>query len=150
LSFQRIDDIECCHCLSPGVLSVSHRVSHHVFQEDLEDVATFVVDESANALDPASARQSANSGLGDALDVLADDSPVPLLGSDFAQSFASFASADHAVFKRGREGLLSWYKYPCGLCSATLLAGCAVRSSLSVANGVRDMVDTGYLWEYLS
>ena len=71
LTFQGIDDIHGGYGLSFGVLGVSHSVSDDVLKEDLENTSGFLVDEAGNALDTATASQSANSGLGDALDVIA-------------------------------------------------------------------------------
>jgi len=86
------------------VLSVGHCVPDHVFKEDLEDIAAFIVDKSTDALDSASASESADGGLGDALDVLAHNTPMTLLRSHFAKSLAAFASADHCIVSLAARG----------------------------------------------
>ena len=106
LSLECVDDIQCSDSLSASVFSVSDCVSHDILQEDLEDVAGFVVDESADALHSASARESADGGLGDALDVLANNSPMAFLGAYFAESLASFAASDHFT-KAGRRAYIA-------------------------------------------
>ena len=113
LSLECVDDIECCDGLSPGVFSVGHCISDHVFQEDLQYVAAFVVDESTDALDSSSASESADGRLGDALDVLAHNPPMSLLCAHFAESLASFSASDH--FLRQVAGLLYLHRYPSAL-----------------------------------
>ena len=56
--------------LAAGVLGVGDRVADHGLEEDLEDTAGLLVDEAADALDTTTASQTADGGLGDALDVV--------------------------------------------------------------------------------
>ena len=98
------------------MLRVGDSVSHHVFEEDLEYVASFIIDESTDTLDSASASESADCWLGDALDVLADNTSMALLGADLAQSLAALASADHGVFKRGQRGAFKQGEVSQGSC----------------------------------
>ena len=62
----------------------------------LEDSSSLLVDEAGDPLDSTSASQPPDGGLGDALDVVAENLPVPL-GSSLAQSFASLAASRHVV-----------------------------------------------------
>jgi hypothetical protein len=76
------------------VLGVGDGVANDVLQEDLEDTAGLLVDETGDTLDTPTTSQAADGGLGDALDVVAKDLAVAL-GSALAQSLASFSSARH-------------------------------------------------------
>ena len=95
LSLESIDDIHGSHGLAPGVLSVGDSVPHDVLEESLEDLPGIVVDERGNSLDTASSSESADGGLGDAL----DGSPAGLLSmsldTDLSDSLASFSLASH-------------------------------------------------------
>ena len=62
---------------------------------NLEDPPSLLVDQSGDPLDPASPGQAPDGRLGDSLDVVAQDFPVPL-GPSLAQSFTSFATARHS------------------------------------------------------
>ena len=92
LTLERIDDVHGGDSLALGMLGVGDCVADHVLQEDLEHAARLLVDETAEALDAATTRQTSNGRLGDALDVVAQHFSVTL-GATFAQSFTSFASS---------------------------------------------------------
>ena len=66
MSLESVHDIERSDRLSAGMLGVGDSVSDDVLKKDLEDTAGLLVDEARNALDATSARQSADSRLGDA------------------------------------------------------------------------------------
>ncbi|CAI0375212.1 unnamed protein product, partial [Linum tenue] len=94
LPLERVDDVHGGDGLPASVLGVGYGVADDVLQEDLEDAAGLLVDEAADALDAATASQTADCRLGDALDVVAEDLPVTL-GSSLPQSLASLAAAGH-------------------------------------------------------
>ena len=48
------------------MLSVGHRVTDHVLEEDLQDATSLLVDEAGDPLNDAPPRQAADGGLGDA------------------------------------------------------------------------------------
>jgi hypothetical protein len=75
------------------VLGVGHGVADDVLEEHLEDTAGLLVDEAGDALDTTTAREAADGGLGDALDVVAKDLAVAL-GAALAQSLTSLAASD--------------------------------------------------------
>ena len=60
----------------------------------LEDSSGLLVDEAGDPLDSTTASQPPDGGLGDALDVVTKDLPVPL-GSSLPQSLASFTASGH-------------------------------------------------------
>ena len=69
LALERIDDIHGGDRLAARVLRVRHGIADDVLQEHLEDPAGLLVDEARDALDTTTAREAADGGLGDALDV---------------------------------------------------------------------------------
>ena len=94
LPLEGVHDIHGSDCLSLGVLGVGDSVADDVFQEGLEDPAGLLVDEARDALDSSTAGETADGGLGDALDVVAQDLPVAL-GASLSESLASFAATRH-------------------------------------------------------
>ncbi|KAG7218947.1 hypothetical protein INR49_019394 [Caranx melampygus] len=91
-----VDDVHGGDGLPLGVLGVGDGVADDVLQEDLEHPAGLLVDESGDTFDSAAASQTADGGLGDALDVVAEDFAVTL-GASFSESFAAFASSAHVA-----------------------------------------------------
>ena len=75
-------------------VGVGHGVTDHVLEEHLEYAAGLLVDEATDALDATTAREAADSGLGDALDVVAQHLAMAL-GAALAESLASFTASRH-------------------------------------------------------
>ena len=71
LTFQSVDDVHGGHRLPLGVLGVGNGITDDVLQEHLQNSTGLFVDESRDTLDSTSASQTADSGLGDTLDVIA-------------------------------------------------------------------------------
>jgi hypothetical protein len=92
LTLESIDDIHCGDSLTAGVLGVGDRVTDDVLKEDLEHTAGLFVDETGDALDTTTTSETADSGLGDTLDVVAKDLAVTL-GASLSETFASFSSS---------------------------------------------------------
>ena len=80
------------------MLGVGDRVADHGLKEDLEDTAGLLVDEAADALDTTTACEAADGGLGDALDVVAQDLAVAL-GAALSEPLSSFSTSRHVVMK---------------------------------------------------
>ena len=97
LPLQSIDDIHGGDSLPLGVLGVGDSVTDDVLKEDLEDTSGLLVDEARDTLDTTAASQTADSGLGDALDVVTKNLAVTL-GASLSESLASFASTGHVEF----------------------------------------------------
>jgi len=97
LSLQSVDDIHGGDGLSLGMLGVGDSITNHILQEYLKNTTGLFIDEPRDSLDSTSASQTADSGLGDTLDVITQNLPVPLRAS-FSKSFSSFASAWHFVY----------------------------------------------------
>jgi hypothetical protein len=91
LSLESIDDVEGSDGLALGVLSVCDSVADDTLEEGLEDTAGLLVDHGRDTLDTATACETADSGLGDTLDVVAKNLPVAL-GSALAETLATFAA----------------------------------------------------------
>ena len=94
LSLEGVDHIEGSHSLARGVLSVGDGIADDILEEHLEDTAGLLVDEAADSLDTTSASKTANSGLGDTLDVIAKHLPVPL-GAALTETLATLTTTGH-------------------------------------------------------
>ena len=78
LPLEGIHHVERGHGLAAGVLGVGDSVPDDVLQEHLKHTAGLLVDETRDALDASPPGQPADGGLGDALDVVSQNLPVPL------------------------------------------------------------------------
>ena len=94
LTFQGVDNVHGSNSLTTSVLGVGDRVPDDVLKEDLEDTTSLLVDETRDTLDTATTSETANGGLGDALDVIAKDLAMTLCAS-LSESFSSFSAARH-------------------------------------------------------
>merc|ERR1712038_266497 len=96
LPLEGIDDIHGGDGLPLGVLGVGDRVPDHVLKEHLEDAAGLLVDEAGDPLDSSPPRETTDSGLGDALDVVPQHLPVTL-GASLSKSLASLPTSCHCA-----------------------------------------------------
>jgi hypothetical protein len=94
LALEGIDDVEGGDGLALGVLGVCDGIADDVLQEVAEHGAGLLIDEAGDALDTSTTSQTADRGLGNALDVVAKDLAVTL-GASLSKSFASFSSSRH-------------------------------------------------------
>ena len=92
LPLQSIDNIHSGDGLPLGVLSVGDSITDDVLKENLEDTTGLFVDETADSLHTTSASQTADGGLGDTLDVIAENLAVTLSAS-LSKSLSSFSSS---------------------------------------------------------
>lgn len=97
LAFQSVDDVHSGDGLPLGVLGVGDGVTNDVFQEHLQHTTGLLVDESGDTLHSTTASQTADGGLGDALDVVTQDFPVTLC-STFSKSLAPFPPSGHLEY----------------------------------------------------
>lgn len=115
LPLERVYDVERCDRLALGVLSVcdsvpwkmtlarmiddeSRQVSQRTddtLEEALQATAGLLVDHGGDTLDTATASQTADSGLGDTLDVVAQNLPVAL-GTALSEALAAFSACEDA------------------------------------------------------
>ena len=85
LALEGVDDIHGGDGLAAGVLGVGDGVTDDVLEEHLEDTAGLFVDLARDALDTTSASETADGGLGDALDVVPKDlAAAPVLSQQTA------------------------------------------------------------------
>jgi hypothetical protein len=94
LALERIDDVHGRHGLALGVLGVGDGIADDVLEEDLEDATGLLVDQTRDALDTASASQTTDCRLGDALDVVTQHLAMAL-GAPLSESLASFTATRH-------------------------------------------------------
>merc|ERR1712224_633547 len=94
LALEGVDDVHGSHGLPAGVLGVGDGVTDDVLKEDLEDTAGLLVDEPGDALHTTAASEAADGGLGDALDVVAEDLAVAL-GATLPETLTTLAAARH-------------------------------------------------------
>jgi hypothetical protein len=106
LPLEGVNDVESRHGLAAGVLGVGDCITDDILQEHLENPPGLLVDQARDALDPSTASQSADSGLGDALDVVPQNLPVPL-GSSLACRLDSSMSANSKRLKGTLKGTTS-------------------------------------------
>ena len=96
LPLQGIDHIHGGDGLPLGVLGVGDGITDDVLKEDLEDSTGLLVDEAGDPLDSSPPRQTADGGLGDALDVIPQHLAVTL-GASLAESLASLSTSSHVA-----------------------------------------------------
>ena len=94
LAFQGVDHIHSGDGLPLGVLGVGDGIADDVLEENFENTAGLFVDETGDALHTATASQTADGRLGDALDVIPQNFAVTL-GASLSESFSSFAASGH-------------------------------------------------------
>ena len=97
LSLEGIDDIHSGDSLPLGVFGVGDGITDDVLKEDLEDTTGLLIDQARDTLDTTTTRQTADSGLGDTLDVITQDFAMTLSAS-LSESFASFTTSSHVEF----------------------------------------------------
>ena len=96
LPLEGIDHIHGGDGLPLGVFGVGDGIPDHVLKEHLEDATGLLVDEAGDPLDSSPPRQTADGGLGDALDVVPQHLTVTL-GASLSESLASFATSGHVA-----------------------------------------------------
>ena len=96
LPLEGIDDVHGGDGLPLGVLGVGDGIPDHVLEEHLEDTTGLLVDEARDPLDSSPPRQTADGGLGDALDVVSQHLTVTL-GASLSESLASLATSGHVA-----------------------------------------------------
>ena len=102
LALEGIDNIEGGDSLALGVLGVGDGVTDDVLEEDLEDGASLLVDETRDALDTTTTGETTDGRLGDALDVVAKDLAMAL-GASLSEPLSSFTAARHCL-----EDVFGW------------------------------------------
>ena len=78
MPLQSIDDIHGGDGLPLGVLGVGDGITDDILQENFEDATGLLVDQTGDTLHTTSASETTDGRLGDSLDVITQDFPVPL------------------------------------------------------------------------
>ena len=94
LALESVDHIESSHSLPASVLRVGDGIADNVLQENLEHRAGLLVDETRDTLHTTTTSETANGGLGDALDVVAKNLPVTL-GAALAETLTALTTSRH-------------------------------------------------------
>ena len=94
LALESVHHIKGGDGLAASVLGVGDGITDDVLQEHLEHTTGLLVDEARDALDTATASQTADGGLGDALDVVAQHLSVALSAA-LSESLSSFSTSRH-------------------------------------------------------
>ena len=85
------------------MLGVGDGVTDDILQEDFENTTSFLVNEARDALHTTTTRQTTDSGLGDALDVVAQHLAMTL-GATLSQSLTSLSTTGQvSLHERERE-----------------------------------------------
>ena len=94
MAFEGVDDVHGGDRLPLGVFRVGDGVTDHVLEEHLENTASFLVDETGDALDTATTGKTTDGRLRDALDVVTQNFAMAFRAS-LSESFSSFAASSH-------------------------------------------------------
>ena len=78
------------------MLGVRHGVADDMLEKHFKNTASLLVDQTVDALDATTASETADSGLGDTPDVVAQVLAMTL-GASLSKSFTSFSAARHVV-----------------------------------------------------
>jgi len=91
LALEGVDNVERGDGLALGVLGVGDGVTDDTLEEGLEDTAGLLVDHGRDTLDTATTSETADGGLGDALDVVTKNLAVTL-GAALAEALAALSA----------------------------------------------------------
>ena len=94
LALEGVDDIHGSDGLAASVLGVGDGITDDVLEEHLEDRAGLLVDEARDTLHTTTASETADSGLGDSLDVVTKDLPVALSAA-LAETLTALSTSRH-------------------------------------------------------
>ncbi|KAL7541697.1 hypothetical protein ACHAXR_011168, partial [Thalassiosira sp. AJA248-18] len=78
LALEGIDDVHGSDGLAASMFRVGDRVTDDILEEDLEHTTGLLIDETRDTLDTTTTGETADSGLGDALDIIAKDLAMTL------------------------------------------------------------------------
>ena len=81
LPLESVNNVHSSDGLAASVLSIGDSVANDVLEEDLENTASFFIDETTDTLHATTSRQTPNRGLRDSLNVIPQNLTVPLRSS---------------------------------------------------------------------
>ena len=91
LSLESVDDVHGGDGLALGVLRVSDGVADDVLEEDLQNTASLLVDETRDSLNSTTASETADSWLGNTLDIITQNFAMTF-GATFSKALSSFTT----------------------------------------------------------
>lgn len=91
MTLESVDNVEGGDGLALGVLGVGDSVADDTLKEGLENTAGLLVDHGRDTLDTATTCETADGGLGDTLDVVAQNLAVAL-GTALSKTLAALAA----------------------------------------------------------
>ena len=91
LALEGVDNVEGGDSLALSVFGVGDSITDDGFEEGLKDTAGFFVDHGGDTLDTTTASETADSGLGDTLDVVTQDLAVTL-GATLAETLSTLST----------------------------------------------------------
>jgi hypothetical protein len=97
LALEGVHDVHGGNGLPASVLGVGDGIADDVLEENLEHRASLLVDETRDTLHTTTASETADSGLGDTLDVVTENLPVTL-GAALAKALTTLATSRHVAF----------------------------------------------------
>ena len=95
MTLKGVDNVERSNSLALGVLSVGDGVTDNTLEEGLENTAGLLVDHGRDTLDTTTTSETADSGLGDTLDVVTQDLAVTL-GATLAETLSTLSTCRDA------------------------------------------------------
>jgi hypothetical protein len=78
LTLKSVNNVHGNNGLTAGVFSVSYRIADNVFEENLEYSTSLFIDETRDTLYTTTTSETADSWLGDSLDVITENFAVTL------------------------------------------------------------------------
>ena len=94
MTFKGVDDVHGGDGLPLGVFGVGDGISDDVLEEYLEDTSCLLIDESRDSLDSSSTCKTSDGRLGDSLDIISQDFPVPF-GASLSETLTALTTSSH-------------------------------------------------------
>jgi len=94
LALESVDDVERGDGLALGVLGVGDGITDDALEEGLEDTTGLFVDHGRDTLHTTTTSETADSGLGDTLDVVTKNLAMTL-GATLSEALSTFAASSH-------------------------------------------------------
>ena len=96
MTFKGVDDVHGGDGLPLGVFGVGDGISDDVLEEYLEDTSCLLIDESRDSLDSSSTGKTSDGRLGDSLDIISEDLPVPF-GASLSETLTALTTSSHGA-----------------------------------------------------
>ena len=94
LTFEGVDNVHGGDCFAFGMFGVGDSISNDILEEHLEDTSCLLIDESRDSLDSSSTCKTSDGRLGDSLDIISEDLPVPF-GASLSETLTALTTSSH-------------------------------------------------------